>query len=147
MKKLALILLIAGTLVSCEDKKADNMNMKNQELVKMYFDHFNKHEWEKMADLYSETAEIKDPSIGKSMVKQTKQQIIQRYSELSGIFPNLKDEIVQIYPSGEKHMIVEFVSSGTAADGSNFLLPICVIFTIENGKITKDFSYYDDFEE
>lgn len=147
MKKIALILLIAGILSSCEDKKVDNMNMKNEKLVKTYFDHFNKHEWEKMADLYSETAEIKDPSIGKSMVKQNKKEIIQRYSELSSIFPNLKDEIVQIYPSGDKHMIVEFVSSGTAADGSNFLLPICVIFTIENGKITKDFSYYDDFGE
>lgn len=147
MKKLLLILLVAGTIVSCKDKKSNSMSIENQEVVKKYFDHFNKHEWEKMADLYTETAEIKDPSVGKSIVRQSRAQIIKRYEELNGIFPDLKDEVVQIYPSGDKHMIVEFVSSGTAPDGSNFLLPICTIFTIENGKITKDFSYYDDFEE
>ncbi|WP_316753593.1 nuclear transport factor 2 family protein [Pedobacter gandavensis] len=123
------------------------MNIENQELVKTYFDHFNKHEWDKMADLYSDSAEIKDPAIGKSVVKQSKKEISKRYAELNSVFPNLKDEVVQIYPSGDHHVIVEFVSSGTAADGSAFTLPICVIFTIENGKITKDFSYYDNFEE
>ena len=44
-------------------------------------------------------------------------------------------------------MIVEFISTGTAEDGSQFELPICTIFTIENGKITKDFTYYDNFNE
>lgn len=51
-----------------------------------------------------------------------------------------------MYPSGENHIIVEFVSSGTAPDNSKFELPICTIFTIENGLITKDFTYYDNFD-
>ena len=59
----------------------------------------------------------------------------------------LRNEIVQIYPSGEKHIIVEFVSTGTALDNSKFELPICTIFTIENGLITKDFTYFDNFDE
>ncbi|MFD2286655.1 nuclear transport factor 2 family protein [Pedobacter petrophilus] len=122
------------------------MKTENSELINTYFDLFNKHEWEKMADLYTEEAEIKDPSVGQQVVKQSKQEIIQRYSEMQQMFPNLKNELVQVYPSGESHVIVEFVSSGTAADGSDFTLPICVIFTIENGKITKDFSYYDNFD-
>lgn len=46
----------------------------------------------------------------------------------------------------EKHITVESISTGTAADGSKFELPICTIFTIENGKITKDFTYYDNFQ-
>lgn len=40
---------------------------------------------------------------------------------------------------------MEFVSGGTAADNTKFELPICAIFTIKNEKITKDFSYYENF--
>jgi len=43
--------------------------------------------------------------------------------------------------------IVEFVASGTAPDGSPFELPIAAIFTIENGVITHDFTYYDNVGE
>lgn len=120
---------------------------ENKKIVEQYFEYFNQHEWEKMANMYSETAEFKDPSLGKGILQQTRQQIIEKYSELNKIFPDLNDEVVQIYPSGDKYMIVEFISSGTAPDNSKFELPICAIFTIENGLITKDFSYFDNFEE
>lgn len=120
---------------------------ENEKLIHQYFQYFNNHEWEKMANMYSETADFKDPSLGPDIVKQTRQQIIDKYFELNQIFPDIKDEIVNIYTSGSKHIIVEFVSSGTAPDGSVFQLPVCTIFTIEKGVITKDFSYYDNFNE
>ena len=123
------------------------MDSKNVDLVNRYFEHFNNHDWEKMAEMYTDTAEFKDPSLGQGIVTQTHEQIVQKYSELNEVFPDLSDKVIQIYPSGEKHVIVEFVSSGTAPDGSVFELPICTIFTIENGKIIKDFTYYDNFEE
>jgi len=123
------------------------MSTDNQALVKQYFEHFNNHDWQKMADMYSETAEFKDPSLGKGIVKQTRADIAAKYGGLQKTFTDIKDEIVQMYPSGENHVIVEFVSSGTAPDSTTFELPICTIFTFENGKITKDFSYYDNFEE
>lgn len=123
------------------------MDTNNVDLVNQYFEHFNNHNWEKMAELYTETAEFKDPSLGQGIVTQTLEQIVQKYSELSETFPDLSDKVLQVYPTGEKHIIVEFVSSGTAPDGSEFELPICTIFTIKNGKITKDFTYYDNFEE
>lgn len=100
-----------------------------------------------MAEMYADTAEFKDPSLGAGIVKQTHKQTSTKYAELNKIFPNLHDNVVATYPSGEKHITVEFISTGTAADGSKFELPICTIFTIENGKITKDFTYYDNFEE
>ena len=52
--------------------------------------------------------------------------------------------MVAVYPSGDKNVIVEFVSKGTLPDQSKFELPICTIFTIENGKITKDYTYFDN---
>jgi len=119
----------------------------NEQLVKTYFEYFNSHNWEKMAAMYIETADFKDPSLGAGIVKQTHQQIIDKYAALQSVFPNLKDEVITIYPSGENHIIVEFVSSGTATDGSKFELPICTIFTFESGKISKDFTYFDNFGE
>ena len=123
------------------------METENTTLIKQYFQYFNDHNWTKMAEMYTETSEFKDPTLGAGIVKQIRAETIKKYSELNKIFPDLKDEVVQMYPSGEKHIIVEFVSSGTAPDGSKFELPICTIFTIENGKITKDFTYFDNFEE
>lgn len=119
----------------------------DEKLVKQYFEHFNNHEWTKMANMYAETTDFKDPSLGQGIVKQTRQQIVDKYSALNKVFPDLHDQVIQIYPSGDQPIIVELVSSGTAPDHSKFELPICVIFTIENGLITKDFSYFDNFDE
>jgi ketosteroid isomerase-like protein len=146
MKKLILLFILITILFSCTHS-SNEITQINQQLIKQYFDHFNKHEWAKLANMYTENADFKDPTLGQGIVQQTRQQTIQKYSELNKIFPNLHDEIQAIYPSGEKHIIVEFVSSGMAADNSKFELPICTIFTIENGLITKDFTYFDNFDE
>ena len=119
------------------------MENENIAIVKKLYEHFNAHDWDAMAALYAEPAEFKDPSFGQEIVQQTRQQTAQKYRELAETFPDLRDDIVAIYPSGEKHVIVEFVSSGTAPNGEKWMLPICTIFTIEDGLITKDFTYYD----
>jgi ketosteroid isomerase-like protein len=147
MKKVIVVLITIVSLISCNNQNPQNMDSKNTELVKQYFTHFNSHDWKKMSEMYTPTADFKDPSLGIGIVKQTRAEIEKKYSELNQIFPDLKDKVIQVYPSGEKHVIVEFVSSGTAEDGSTFELPICTIFTIENGLITKDFTYYDNFED
>jgi hypothetical protein len=132
-------------LFSCQNlPKTDET--ANEKLIKNYYSHFNKHDFKSMAAMYSDTADFKDPSLGKGIVKQTRQQTFEKYRELAKIFPDLHDEIVQTYLSDSKHIIVEFVSTGTGPDGVKFELPICTIFTIENGLITKDFTYYDNFE-
>lgn len=97
--------------------------------------------------MYADTADFKDPSLWIGIVKQTQQQTTKIYSELDGIFPDIKDEVIATYPPGDKHMIVEFISTVTAPYGSKFELPICTIFTIENGKITKNFTYHDNSQE
>ena len=146
MMKNLITLFAIFALISCNNQK----NMKttdNEKLVKQYFEHFNNHEWTKMANMYAETSEFKDPSLGQGIVKQTRQQTIDKYSELNKVFPDLHDQVIQTYPSGDKHIIVEFVSSGTGPDNVKFELAICTIFTIENGLITKDFTYFDNFDE
>ena len=140
------LILMAILFTSCNNKNAMSAT-NNEKLVKQYFEYFNKHEWAKMANMYADTAEFKDPTLGQGVVKQTRQQTIDKYIELHKIFPDLHDNVIQTYPSGDKYIIVEFVSTGTAADKTKFELPICTILTIEKGVITKDFTYFDNFEE
>ncbi|WP_193813402.1 nuclear transport factor 2 family protein [Kaistella flava (ex Peng et al. 2021)] len=149
MRKILSLLTLTFILIGCNNQTKEKTmeTSTNEKIVKQYFEHFNNHEWTKMANMYAETTDFKDPSLGQGIVKQTRQQIVEKYSELHKVFPDLHDQVIQTYPSGNKHIIVEFVSSGTAPDNSKFELPICVIFTIENGLITKDFSYFDNFEE
>ena len=148
MKNILVLFIVISTFTACNNSKEKNMApIDNEKLVEQYFEHFNNHEWTKMANMYAETSEFKDPSLGQGIVKQTRQQIIEKYSELNKIFPDLHDQVIQIYPSGDKHVIVEFVSTGTAPDDSKFELQICTILTIENGMITRDFSYFDNFDE
>ena len=149
MRKILSLFILTFILMSCNNQTKEKTmeTSTNEKLVKQYFEHFNNHEWEKMAKMYAETTDFKDPSLGQGIVKQTRQQTIEKYSELNKVFPDLHDQVIQIYPSGDQHIIVEFVSSGTAPDHSKFELPICTIFTIENGLIIKDFSYFDNFEE
>ncbi len=148
MKKSAIypffLITLAFSHIACEKKVTHDDTNPNEKIIKTFYEHFNKHEWEKMASMYADTADFKDPSLGKNLVKQTRKQTAEKYAELNQIFPDIKDEVVQMYPSGEKHVIVEFISSGTAADKSTFRLPICTIFKIENGLITEDFTYYDN---
>jgi steroid delta-isomerase-like uncharacterized protein len=146
MKNILYFFVLLLIMTACNNTKTPVLENSNKAIVTQYFDAFNKHDWQKMAGMYSDVAAFKDPSLGVGIVQQTHAQIIQKYSELSKMFPDVKDEVSQMYPSGEKHIIVEFTSKGTAPDGSKFELPICTVFTIENGKITQDFTYYDNFE-
>jgi ketosteroid isomerase-like protein len=142
MKKTILLLALVVALFSCNN--SSNQPSQNQKIIKQLYEHFNKHEWQKMADLYVETTDFKDPSFGTEITKQTRQQTVQKYTDLAKIFPDIHDEVVQMYPSGENVIVVEFISIGTATDGTKFKLPICTIYTFENGKIAKDFTYYDN---
>ncbi|MEM6265412.1 MAG: nuclear transport factor 2 family protein [Bacteroidota bacterium] len=139
--------------IACQNQPAPKQELKqdfqkeNLELITQFYQYFNSHDWENMANMYVENAEFKDPSFGTGIVRQSRADIIQKYHELNQIFPDLHDEVINTYPSGENHVIVEFISTGTAPDSSTFKLPICTIFTLEEGKITKDYTYYDNFEE
>ena len=133
-------------MISCNNSN-ENVQAENEKLIQNYFKLFNRHKWKELSDLYVENAEFKDPSFGNGIVKQSKSEFVKKYSELNQAFPDLKDRVIQVYPSGNKNIIVEFVSTGTALNQSKFELPITTIFTIEDGKITKDYTYYNNFEE
>ena len=145
------ILLIAlfFTIVCCKQNEekviiSESNSANNEKIARELFVHFNNHDWQKMANLYSEKAEFKEPDSGMVAHQKSKDMIIKEYSELQNQFPDVQDSVVAVYPSGDKNVIVEFVSKGTLPNQSKFELPICTIFTIENGKIIKDYTYFDN---
>jgi hypothetical protein len=148
MKKIPCLFILCICLIACKNEIQQAQAVNNHEaFVKQYFDCFNQHNWAKLANLYADTAAFKDPTLGKGIVLQTRAQTMKKYGELNSLFPDLHDKIINTYASGDNHLVVEFVSSGTGPDQVKFELPICTIFTIENGLITKDFTYFDNFDE
>jgi len=144
MRTIFIIFIVAISATCTKKSKDAEQAEKNDKIVEEYFEHFNNHDWQKMAAMYTETAEFKDPTLGEGSITMTRAEIRAKYSELHRIFTNIHDSIIQTYPSGDKNIIVEFISTGTAANNTKFKLPISTIFTIENGKITKDYTYFDN---
>jgi ketosteroid isomerase-like protein len=113
-------------------------------LVRQYFDYFNQHDWEKMASMYADSASFLDPSFGVEKVKQSHAEFVTKYQQLQEAIPDIKDEIVQLYPSGADCIVVEFLGTGTGPDGKFFKTPICAILKFKDGKIVEDLTYYDE---
>jgi ketosteroid isomerase-like protein len=139
MKKISFYILCSAFVMACSSKEADN---KNVETTRAMFDAFNRHDWEAMTTYYNESASFLDPSFGTSYVTKTRQETASKYAEMQKMFPDLHDELVGVYPSGDK-VTVEFVSTGTMSDSIKFSLPIVTVLTFENGLIVKDATYYD----
>jgi hypothetical protein len=143
------ILIVVASLfllTACNKDNADSIVGKERSVavVKQMYVHFNNHDWDAMAAMYIDSAEFKDPSLGAGIVRQSRKQIMEKYAKYQEMSPDIRDDIVQIYPSGESHVVVEFISSGTAPGGERWSLPICTIFTVKNDLIVKDFTYYDN---
>jgi ketosteroid isomerase-like protein len=144
MKYLSVFVLTFCSL-SCQQKQAPQSQGNDlAPLVRQYFDYFNQHDWEKMAGMYADSASFLDPSFGVEKVKQSHAEIVTKYQQLQEAIPDVKDEIVQLYPSGPDCIIVEFLASGTGPDGQLFKMPICAILKFKAGKIVEDLTYYDE---
>ncbi len=133
-----LILFVSG----CSKKHEESPPNKNVVIVTSMFDAFNRHDWKAMADHYIDSASFLDPSFGKEYIIQSKAALASKYEEMQKFLPDIHDDIVGLYPSGDK-VSIEFISTGTMPDGTKFSLPISCILTLENGKIVKDATYYD----
>src|SRR4051812_46879619 len=73
MKRIFPLFVIAFVLVSCNNPtQQTKRSTDNEKLVQQYFEYFNKHDFVKMANMYAETADFKDPSLGAGIVKQTR---------------------------------------------------------------------------
>jgi hypothetical protein len=147
---LAIILFCSCGNTNNNAAYTDKVNIANSDSVirqsiNNFFENFNAHNWQKMADMYIDSAEMKDPAYGLQSIKMSKAEIVKKYEELLMAVPDVHDEVIAIH-CGKSTATVEFVSSGTGPDKKKFALPICTIFTFnEQGKIISDHTYYDNF--
>jgi ketosteroid isomerase-like protein len=135
------LLLLITLLPGCQ--LANDPSQRNASIATKMFEAFNQHRWKEMADYYAPQALFLDPSFGKDYVTKTREETTAKYAEMQEIFPDIRDDVKSLYPSGDK-VIVEFVSSGTAPDGITFSLPIITVLTIRDGAIVRDATYYDN---
>ncbi len=143
------LVLLCTLLLSCDQSSQQSKPIDhaaaNKLIIDQYFQHFNRHEWQKMVDMYIDEPEMKDPAYGRTNRKMTKAAILAKYMELHQMIPDVQDRVISMLYSGDQ-VVVEFESYGTAPNGSAFVLPICAIFQIKGGKIIKDLTYYDNSE-
>ena len=146
MKLISIALLTATLLAGCSPKEKET-GQQNLEIVKSMLEAFNRHDWKGMAEHYADSARFLDPSLGTEYVYQRHEQIMAKYGEMGNRFPDLQDEVVGMYSSGDK-VIVELVSTGTATTDKgeliSFRLPISAVLTLHDGKIVSDATYYDN---
>jgi ketosteroid isomerase-like protein len=133
------LLIIAFVIVSC----TPSAEKQNTEIATQMFAAFNAHDWQKMNSFYSSDADYLDPAYGIGYVKKSLQEIVEKYSSMQKMFPDIHDEVKGMYESGDK-VTVEFVSTGSSGDSIKFSLPICAVLTFKDGKIVRDASYYDN---
>lgn len=135
-----LSLVIVFALTAC-CREPENTS-RHQVLATAMLEAFNRHDWKKMAGFYADDADFLDPSLGKSYVKQSRADVAAKYAEMQKIFPDIRDDITDIYVAGET-VIVQFTSRGTAVDGTYFELPIVSVLSFRDGLIVRDATYYD----
>ena len=98
---------------------------RNIAVVQAIFEAFNEHNWDKMLSYYSEEAVFVDPSFINPV---SDLKIIAAHYQMQQLFPDIKDEIISITAASDR-VVVEFISTGTAANREKFTLPICTVFT------------------
>ena len=108
-----------------------------------FFRLFNQHDWHAMAALYAPTAEMLDPAYGGTPVRMERTEIEAKYIKLSATIADVHDSLVSVSRTGDGHVFVEFISTGTAPDGKRFSLPLISHMAWRNGLVLSDRTYYD----
>ncbi|RAJ08503.1 ketosteroid isomerase-like protein [Chitinophaga skermanii] len=138
-----LLLAVACEPVPTTEKSAHKTTtISPSAVVDSMFAAFNAHNWTAMANCYSNDAKFLDPSIGQDFITQTHAETIEKYNGLQQAIPDIRDSIVHKYVDSNI-VIVEFISKGTV-EGKPWQIPICAVLTVENGKIVRDATYYDN---
>ncbi len=144
MKNIYLGLLSVCLLTACRNGSIieDQRNIKTAQKM---FEAFNKHDWQNMADYYSDDALFLDPAYGDKYVHKTRKQTAAKYAEMQHMFADIHDDVESLHAVNDV-VVVQFTSSGTPKGGEKWRLPICSVLTFNGeGKIIKDATYYDNF--
>ena len=131
----------SGNASASEDSEATRAT------IEALFEAFNRHDVESLVDLYAEDTRLRSPgdhdfSVGKEFVRATYRS---HFDNIPGVHNDVKKVVVE----GNEGS-VEFVASWEKPTASNpnarGHLKIASFITVENGKIVKDVTYFDQIE-
>ncbi len=135
-------ILSAGLIcLSCTHDKS-TAQAANVQLVKEAHLLINQHNWKELTKLFADSISLKEATGGSQIIRQSKQQYINRCRRMQKTFPQRSQHITQLYAAGMHHVIVEALSEEKALDSVQLSRPSCTIFTIENQKISRLYIYH-----
>jgi ketosteroid isomerase-like protein len=135
------LILLVWAVSACTS--SSDQEEKNSQHVQSMFDAFNRHDWKAMSEHYADSALFLDPSFGIDYVRQSRNEMIAKYTQMEQLFPNVHDEVVTLFAKGDQ-VVVEFISTGSSGDSLSFTLPISCVLTLRNNLIVKDATYYNN---
>jgi hypothetical protein len=138
-----LLFFLCLTCVACIS--TNSSEIENEKTIQKLFESFNQHNWQAMADCYADTATFLDPSLGVEFVRLTKADIVKKYADMEKQIPDIRDSVLVLIAK-ENQVWVEFISKGKLNDTTQIYIPIATHFTLENGKVIKDNTYYSACE-
>ncbi|GAA4415041.1 hypothetical protein GCM10023187_45190 [Nibrella viscosa] len=124
-------MVLAGLLTACVPTgpaDLEAVQQQNIRVVRQLEAGLNRQDWAGVARLYAERVRYKGPHTRYREVEQTPGQVVAAYR-------GYHLEITQLYAAYEHHVVVE----GQLSHGPP--QPVCLIYTIENGRITRQFTY------
>lgn len=136
-----ILILLVWAVTACTS--SSSQEEKNSQHVQSMFEAFNRHDWKAMSEHYTDSALFLDPSFGNDYVRQSRSEMIAKYTQMEQLFPNIHDKVVTLFAKGDQ-VAVEFVSTGSSGDSVSFTLPISCVLTLRNNLIVKDATYYNN---
>lgn len=143
LRRLFSALLTGLVCLNCTNDES-TAQANNVQLVKEVHLLINQHDWKKLEKLFADSVSLKEATGGSQIIRQSKQQYINNYRKMQHTFPQLSQHITQLYAAGTHHVIVETIAEGMATDSILFSRSSCTIFTIENQKISRKYTYYSN---
>lgn len=137
----AFLILLVWAVSACTS--SSGQEEKNSQHVQSMFEAFNRHDWKAMSEHYEDSALFLDPSFGIDYVRQSRNEMITKYTQMEQLFPNIHDKVVTLFAKGDQ-VTVEFVSTGSSGDSLSFTLPISCVLTLRDQLIVKDATYYNN---
>ncbi|MGA9119719.1 MAG: nuclear transport factor 2 family protein [Bacteroidota bacterium] len=138
------VLLVASFVSGCRKEDANN------KIVEGRFSAMNNHDVAALASFYADS--VRGESTGWSTIFVGAPAVCQAYGRYFKSSPDLTYHITRVLDAG-RSVVVEFTSEGTILNneqgvpeymrGKHYILKNCTILDIEQGKIVRESTYFD----
>ncbi len=128
---------LAGLLWTCTPTDLERRQADNLRLTKALHACLNRGDWAALGGLCAPTVRYRGRLSGFAEVDEPQSRFLTRYRSTLGTDRPGVLEIRQMYPAGGYHVIVE----GRVGQPPDTTRPVCLIYTIEEGHLTRLYAY------